>query len=134
MDFETSKWLKQCATDCIFNLNNENQSQARFLWLRTGPRDDLESLCNLLLYLSNSYNVLDLAYPRCVKHNMEHKLCFLREYKKSYTLARTSDILLKAEHKMYRFCKEVDGLQYGQMPDYDKLRNILKSLINFEKN
>ena len=84
IDFKSGKWLKQSRVDCIFNLNNENQSFNRFMKLRTGPRDDLESMCNLMIYISNGYEVLDLVYPKQAKYNLENKMSYLQEYRKSY--------------------------------------------------
>ena len=38
----------------FININNEFQTLNRFKSLRTGPKDDLEMLCNFILYLCNN--------------------------------------------------------------------------------
>ena len=102
--------------------------------LRTGPCDDLEHLCNLLIYLSNNYEVLDLEYPPQIRNDLDNKLSFLQEYKKSYSLSRICQIMSKSDNKLYAFCKEVSSLSYGNIPNYAKLRQILHNLIVYEKN
>ena len=72
----------------MLNLNNEYQGMNRFKLLRTSPKDDLECLCNMLLSLGNSYDVVDLVYPEKAKRDPAHKIAYLQEYKKNYSLDR----------------------------------------------
>ena len=63
VDSETGKNLKQVKVDGAIRLSNECQSTNRFYQLRTGPRDDLEMLCNFVFWLTNYQQLLDLKYP-----------------------------------------------------------------------
>lgn len=122
LDFKTKKHLKQEKVTQMLNINNEFQTLNRLNSLRTGRKDDLEMLCNLLIYLSNYYELPDFCLPPSTNANSEHRLYFLQAYKKSYTLARMCKNIRNSECGLKKFCLEVDRLSYSSKPDYAKLR------------
>ena len=64
VDFKTLEFLKQDKVEVMININNEYQSVDRFAGVRTGPRDDLEMLFNLMFFLSNNNKHLNMEYPQ----------------------------------------------------------------------
>lgn len=132
IDFKTGKQLKKAKVDEEFRVNNEFQTLNRFQKLRTDPRDDLEMTCHFMHWLNNNQQMLDLKYPSQTINNPELRNLFMLEYKKSYTLDCMCKHLKKKEHSLYNFCQEVNGLRYGVSPDYNRLRSILRSNLNYE--
>ena len=77
IDFYKEKHLKQGKVNYMINLSNELQSANRFNSLQTSRRDDLEMLCNLLIYITNKYRFPDMQLPRSTNKNNEHKLYYM---------------------------------------------------------
>ena len=116
----------------MINVNNEFQSLNRFNSLRTGPKDDLEMLSNLILYLCNDSEMVDLDYPPKVLNNPHQRLIFLHEYKKMYTFDRTCKNLQASKHDLHIFCFDVKQLTYSSKPNYERLGLIMQKLTHYE--
>lgn len=86
IDLENGKHLKLEKIHTNINTRNELQSYNKLRNLRTSRKDDLEMLCQLLLYLCNQQNLPDLMYPKSSNLTQEQRIQFLVSYKKSYTL------------------------------------------------
>ena len=65
---QTKKHLKREKVSGLINISNELQSLNRLKSVRTSRRDDLEMLCNLLIFLSNQYSLPDIEPPRDCKN------------------------------------------------------------------
>lgn len=63
IDFETGRHLKKEKVNEMINIMNEFQSLNRFKSIRTSRKDDMEMLCNILIYLRNFYELPYLKYP-----------------------------------------------------------------------
>lgn len=101
--------------------------------MRASRKDDMEMLCCLLIYLSNYYMLPELSYPNSTIYNNEHRLFFLQSYKNSYTLDKMCQYIRNKDTELCQFSHEVQKLKFKSEPNYEKLRQILKGLINYEK-
>ena len=92
-------------------------------------RDDLESLCYLLLYLMKGNLPWDNVYG--INENEEILLIYkIKKYMKPELLFMN---LPKETAEFFHYCKK---LEYEQKPDYNFLRNLLLTILNYseEKN
>ena len=92
-------------------------------------RDDLESLCYLLLYLMKGNLPWDNVYG--INENEEILLIYkIKKYMKPELLFMN---LPKETAEFFSYCKK---LEYEQKPDYNYLKNLLLNILNFsqEKN
>ena len=135
IDLETQSHLKQEKTCCTsFDIANEFQTLNRLNLQRTSRKDDLEMLCNFLIFLKNYFQQPELVFPSSTYKNQESRLYFLQAYKKQYTLNRLCDYLNKCEqYGLLTFCLEVQQLKYTEKPNYERLRSILHGLFIGEK-
>ena len=92
-------------------------------------RDDLESLCYLLLYLMKGNLPWDNVYG--INENEEILLIYkIKKYMKPELLFMN---LPKETAEFFNYCKK---LEFEQKPDYNYLKNLLLNILNFsqEKN
>lgn len=120
----------------ILNGNNMFASLNCLTFQRTCRRDDLESLCNLLIYLMNSPCTLP-QFELPDNHNkktltFEQTNYYLVSYKKGLTLEKMCWLGTNT-YQLANFCREVELLKYKDRPDYDKLRTILYGLYQYQK-
>ena len=66
-----------------------------------------------------------MEYPQQTLYNAEHRLVFLQEYKKLYTMKRIGAHLKEKGHSLYQFAKEVYRVKYPHAYDYGRLPSIL---------
>ena len=87
----------------------------------------------MLLFLTNKYELPDIAKQKLSTVTDEKRLLFLTTYKKNYSLYLMCKYSRNKAHCLKKFCDEVDKLSYTSEPNYDFMRAILRGLINFEK-
>lgn len=92
IDFKSGKHLKQSKVQSTLNMKNEFQSHNRLNGYRTSRKDDLEMLCNLLIYLCNNYELPDFEYPSSCSNDLDKKFYFLMSYKSSFPLSKLCKI------------------------------------------
>ena len=63
VDERTGEHLKKEKVKELFNVKNDFQSLNRLSSIRSGRKDDLEMLANILLYLRNNYELPCLDFP-----------------------------------------------------------------------
>lgn len=121
VDFRNGRHLKKEKVPTIHNVTNDFQSLNRLNSVRTSRKDDLEMLCNILVYLRNGNRLPDLAFPPATNDDSEKRLYFLQAYKESYTLDKLCKQSRTYDHGLHVFCKEVDRLAFTSAPNYAKL-------------
>ena len=102
---------------------------------RTGRKDDLISLCYMMVYLmQRPYKFPNLVYPNGRNNqilNSEANFYFIQTYKEFYSL---ENLCIQSDSVMLtNFGLEIEKLKYDSRPDYQKLRSILDGLIYFQK-
>lgn len=96
----------------MLNLKNELQTYNRLISQRTNRRDDLEMLCNLLIFLSNSYELPELVIPNQAIRIPEQKLIFLQAYKRGFTVSRLCKYIRNKEQCLIKLCQEIESLSF----------------------
>ena len=92
-------------------------------------RDDLESLCYLLLYLLKGSLPWDNVYGK----NENEEILLIYKIKKFMKPELLFMNLPKETAEFFKYCKK---LEYEQKPDYTYLKNLLLNILNYsnEKN
>ena len=89
-------------------------------------------LCHMLLFLSNKYELPNIAKLSSSSMSDEQRLLFLSTYKKNHSLDLMCKESRNKAHCLKKLCDYVDKLSYTTEPNYDFMRAILRGLINFE--
>lgn len=89
-------------------------------------------LCHLLIFLQEQYKLPDLKFPDQTKKNLEIRHIYLQSYKKNYSLSRMCQNMHMKDQGIFKFCMEVEKMGFNEKPEYSKLKQIFRYLIQFE--
>ena len=123
--FKTNKHLKQTKVS-KFDGDIHFISLDRQNFLYPSRRDDLLSLCYMMMYLLSGNNLPLLDIPLNIKQSDEKKMDFIKTYKESFSLARMCKY--KDCKELTYFCLEIRNMRYETKPNYSRLRKMLEDL------
>ena len=129
IDFKTKKHLKKTKVSAVDG-DIYFISLDRLNFWYPSRKDDLMSLCYMLLYLMCHKNLPMLEIPGNIKTNDEKKMKFIKTYKENFSLARMCQS--QRCHDLSYFCMNVTNMRYDTKPDYSRLRKMLEDLYKYE--
>lgn len=69
LDFTTGQHLAQVSTDRIQSFENIFNSNTQLQFKSTSRRDDIDSLCQVMIYLLNNKTLPDMKIPQSARQN-----------------------------------------------------------------
>lgn len=130
-DFKTKQHLPQGKVRSIMTQGNMFASVNQQNFLRTSRKDDLDSLCSLMIALIHSpVRLPEFFLPVKAQRSQEYTLFYLQSYRQNFPITRMcfhSEALI-----MVNFCQVIENLSYSERPDYEKLRQMLRGLHQWQ--